>query len=160
MSKETKENKQPQFGVVKQFLKDISFECPNSNINVEESKVETEISVGLETKSVGKDHFEVCLMLNAKATYEEAIVYITEIKYAGVFIARNLPEEQLEMLLGIEAPQLLFPFARGLLMRVIAESGCAMPHIDPINFGHLYMQAKTQRAKSPEEQKKIEEKHV
>ncbi|MCP4354706.1 MAG: protein-export chaperone SecB [Proteobacteria bacterium] len=160
MSKETKKDNQPQFGIVKQFLKDISFECPNSNVNIDESKVATEISVGLETTQAGQDHFEVCLMLNAKATHEKDTVYITEIKYTGIFVAKDIPEEQLEMLLGIEAPQLLFPFARGLLMRVIAESGCNIPHIDPINFGHLYMQAKTQKPESPKEQKKIEEQHA
>lgn len=160
MTKNTEEKNLPQFGIVKQFLKDMSFECPNSNLNVDESKSETEISLGIETNKLDENHFEVCLLVNSKTGTKESLVSVAEIKYAGVFVAKNLPDEQLEMLLGIEAPQLLFPFARGVLMRVMSESGCKVPNIEPVNFAHLFMQAKQQQQEAPEEQKKIEDKNL
>ena len=157
MTKKSDQQAKPQFGLVKQFLRDISFESPNSNIEIDESKIGVEISIGLENKSLDKEHFEVCLHLNANAKNEEKTMFLAEIKYVGIFVAREIPEEQLEMLLGIEAPQLLFPFARAMLMNVIGESGCRVPNIEPINFGHIFLQAKNQKANAPEEQKKIEE---
>lgn len=150
-------SKSPQFGIVKQFLKDMSFECPASNLQISEADAKLEVSVGIQNKELDENHFEVSVYLNADAKHEDMQLFLGEVHYAGVFAAKDIPEEQLELLLGIEAPQLLFPFARGMLIRAIAESGCKVPQIEPVNFAHVFMKAKTQKPEAPEEQKKIEE---
>jgi len=69
-----------------------------------------------------------------------------EVAYAGVFLLKDIPDQQKGQLLGIEAPALLFPFARQILMGTIASSGFRAPSIEPINFHALYMQQQQQMA--------------
>ncbi|HAG53335.1 MAG TPA: protein-export chaperone SecB [Alphaproteobacteria bacterium] len=150
-------NENPQFAVVTQFLKDLSFECPKANVGIDEKDLELDIAVGLATKAVSEDVFEVSLKLTADAKLQEKTVFLADVSYAGQFIMKNIPEEQKEMLIGIEAPQLLFPFARRILMNVITDAGFRSPQIEPINFAHLFMQARTQKSEAPAEKKKIEQ---
>jgi preprotein translocase subunit SecB len=166
MKKMTKDNlngqktdTNPQFAVATQFLKDLSFECPNSNIGFEEKDMEIDVSVGLTTKAITEDLFEIILKLDAKAVAKEQTVFLADVSYAGRFIIRNIPEDQVEMLIGIEAPSLLYPFARRILMNAIVDAGFRSPQIEPINFAHLFMQAKQQNQPAPTAPKKLEEKH-
>lgn len=152
-------NQQPVFNLVGQYLKDLSFECPKPGNNVKEGQSNAEISVGLMTKKLDEHHFEVSLKLDATAKDESnETLFIAESNYCGVFILDNIAEEQAEFLLGVEAPQLLFPFARRILMTTITDAGFKSIFIDPINFGALFMQAKTQKPQPPAEKKKIEKK--
>ncbi len=152
-------SQQPHFAVVAQFLKDLSFECPKPNVGINEKDLEMNVEVGLSTKKIADDAYEVSLMLKGNAHIKNEVVFVAEVNYAGHFVMQNIPLEQLDMLIGIESPALLFPFARKILMNAISDAGFRSPMIEPINFAHLYMQAKTQKQQAPEEQKKIEEKH-
>lgn len=162
----TKENKndanvsnQSTFTMLTQYLKDLSFECPRSNLGVEEGSLNIDVSVGLSTRKLKDTSFEVSIKLYAEAKDKDNLVmFLSDVNYCGIFIIENIPEQQMEMLLGIEAPQLLFPFARRILMTTITDAGFKTPNIEPINFAALYMQAKTQKQKAPEEKKKIEKK--
>jgi protein-export chaperone SecB len=145
MSKEnlnTQENANPQFSVITQYLKDLSFECPKPTINLDEKAIKVDISVGLSTKEIEKDIYEISLKLNGEAKINDDVVFLADINYAGQFIMKNIPDEQKEMLIGIEVPNLLFPFARRILMTTITDSGLRTPQIEPINFAHLFMQAR------------------
>lgn len=148
----------PQFAVATQFLKDLSFECPGSNMGVDEKDLVIDVSVGLATKVLANDLFEISLKLDANAKKEDKTIFLADVNYAGRFVIKNIPEDQKEMLIGIEAPNLLYPFARRILMNLIIDAGFKSPQIDPINFAHLFMQAKQQKGQAPAEQKKIEDK--
>lgn len=156
--KNAQESGNPQFSVITQFLKDLSFECPKGSVGIDEKQMEMEVAVGLSTKLFAEDVYEVSLKLNGEAKIGEQTIFIAEVNYAGHFIMRNIPEEQQEMLIGIEAPNLLFPFARRILTNAIIDAGFRSPQIEPINFAHLFMQAKQQNAQAPAEKKKIEKK--
>lgn len=157
-NKNAQEKGNPQFAVVTQFLKDLSFECPNGSVGIDEKLMEMEVAVGLSTKQINEDLFEVSLKLDAETKIEDKTIFLANVNYAGHFIMKNIPAEQEEMLIGIEAPNLLFPFARRVLMNAIIDAGFRSPQIEPINFAHLFMQAKQQNGQAPVEKKKIEKK--
>tara|TARA_Y100001960_G_C14766091_1_gene877059 strand:+ start:1433 stop:1921 length:489 start_codon:yes stop_codon:yes gene_type:complete len=157
-NKNAQETGNPQFAVITQFLKDLSFECPRGSVGVDEKAMSMNVNVGISTSVVAEDVYEVVLKIAGDAKVNEETVFIADVSYAGHFIMRNIPEEQKDMLISIEAPNLLFPFARRILMSAIVDAGFRSPQIEPINFAHLYMQAKQQKGQAPEEQKKIEKK--
>lgn len=157
-NKNAQEAGNPQFAVAAQFLKDLSFECPNGSTGVDEKAMEMGVTVSLATKLVAEDLYEVSLKLTGEAKIEDAVIFLADVNYAGHFVMKNIPDEQKDMLVGIEAPNLLFPFARRILMNAIIDAGFRSPNIEPINFAHLYMQARQQNAQAPEEQKKIDKK--
>lgn len=156
--KNAQEKGNPQFAVITQFLKDLSFECPKGSVGVDEKAMELGVNVGLTTAKVAEEVYEVSLKLNGEAKAGDAIIFIAEVNYAGHFLMKNIPDEQKDMLIGIEAPNLLFPFARRILMNAIIDAGFRSPTIEPINFAHLYMQARQQKGQAPVENKKIEKK--
>jgi preprotein translocase subunit SecB len=166
MKKMTKDNlngqktdTNPQFAVATQFLKDLSFECPNSNIGFDEKDMQLDVAVALTTKAVADDLFEITLKLDAKALVKDKTIFLADVNYAGRFIIKNIPDDQVEMLIGIEAPSLLYPFARRILMNAIVDAGFRSPQIEPINFAHLFMQAKQHNQQAPKAPEKLEDMH-
>ena len=77
-------------------------------------------------------------MLRLEAKLEDKTAFIAELTYAGIFTVLNVPEEQLKMLLLIECPRLLFPFARAIMADAVRDGGFPQILIAPIDFAALY----------------------
>lgn len=130
-----------QIGIGVQYVRDFSFENPNApQIFAPSDKAPAiEIGVNLRTRPLddtGKH--EVLLMLRLQAKVEDKTAFIAEITYGGVFALPPLPEEQTKLLLLIECPRLLFPFARAILADAVRNGGFPQIIINPIDFGALY----------------------
>lgn len=137
----------PHLRVLAQYVKDLSFENPTAAAGRSADNppsIEMGIDVNAHPLSEG-EAFEVDLRIGAKATRGEEVMFITELVYSGVFQFVNVPKEDVEPLLLIECPRLLFPFSRRLLAEVTREGGYPPLLIDPIDFAALYRQQLRER---------------
>ena len=100
----------------------------------------------MQARRLDGERFEAELKLRVSATAEEKTVFLLELVYGGLFLIQNVPEEILQQVLLIEAPHLLFPFARRIVADAIRDGGMPPLMIEPIDFAALY------RAKAAEAQ--------
>jgi preprotein translocase subunit SecB len=127
--------------VLTQFIKDLSFENPGaltSSQNQETPEIELAIDVRVEPGSQKEPIFGVDLRLSAKAKRQDAVVFIIDLTYTGVFQLQSLDASDVEPVLLIECPRLLFPFARRIVAEVSRDGGHPPLMIDPIDFLGLY----------------------
>ena len=131
----------PHLRVLAQYVKDLSFENPTAAAGVRAGDAAPAIDMGIDVNArpmPDGDSYEVDLRIGAKAMRGEETMFITELVYSGVFQFVNVPAEDVEPLLLIECPRLLFPFSRRLLAEVTREGGYPPLLIDPIDFAALY----------------------
>lgn len=134
----------PSLRVLGQYVKDLSFENPgNVQVNTQPN-IDLGIDVGATPHVQGDGMYEVSLKLNAKAQAEDKVLFITELEYAGLFKLENVSETDLEPMLLIECPRLLFPFARRIIAELTREGGFPPLLIDPVDFVSLYKSQKAQ----------------
>ncbi len=131
----------PQVTILVQYAKDLSFENPNAPMSLQAGgQPKIEVNVAVNAKRAGDGVFEAELKITAKATAEdETTAFVVELVYAGLFGLSNVPEEALEPFLIIEAPRILFPFARRIIADATRDGGFPPLMLDPIDFGALYM---------------------
>ncbi len=130
----------PQVGILTQYTKDLSFENPGAPQSLQmEGQPRIEINVNVNARRAGDDVYEVELKIDAKAFNESAVAFVVELLYAGLFGLRNMPEESLEPFLVVEAPRILFPFARRIIADATRDGGFPPLLLEPIDFGSLYL---------------------
>ena len=132
--------------VLNQYIKDLSFENPGSRLN-EQPNVDLGIDVQAVPQNTDEGVYEVVLKLNARAGTKETALFIVELQYAGLFQVQAASPADVEALLLIECPRMLFPFARRVVSDVTAEGGFPPLRIDPVDFTALYRQQR-QRAQA------------
>ena len=138
----TQTPKPPPLTVRVQYLKDMSFENPGAPATlVPTAGPKVALSVDVNASEVKDKEYEIVLTLRAEAKREEDTVFLSEVQYAGVFgIGQEVAKEHVQLLLLIEAPRLLFPFARSILADSIREGGFPPLSIQPIDFLALFQQ--------------------
>ena len=120
-----------------QYVKDLSFENPGAPMSTA-IRPAIDLGVDLQARRLDQERFEVELKLRVSATAEERTMFLLELVYAGLFVIQNVPEEVLQQVLLIEAPHLLFPFARRIVADVIRDGGMPPLMVEPIDFAGLY----------------------
>lgn len=140
----------PEFRMQKMFIKDLSFENPNAPevyITPQQSEPKVELNLNLNHKKVDGDHFEVTLQVYAKvaAKDDDKTLFILEIEHSGIFLVKNIPEEHIEMVLGVDCPTLLFPFTRQIVSQVTVDGGFSPFLMEPVNFMALFQNAKAKK---------------
>ncbi len=131
---------QPQVSILTQYVKDLSFENPNAPASLQMAEApRIEINVNVNARRSGDDLYEVELKIEARATTGETTAFVVDLLYGGLFALRNLPEEALEPFLVVEAPRILFPFARRIVADATRDGGFPPLLLEPIDFGSLYM---------------------
>lgn len=123
-----------------QYLKDLSFESPRApQVFVSEGpQSQVGVNVRVDGRGVGENTYEITLHLEVAATAGDAQVFLLEMDYAGIFTVPQLLPEVLGPLLMIEAPRMLFPFARQIVSNTVAAGGFPPLLINPIDFADLY----------------------
>ena len=132
----------PALAINGQYIKDFSFEAPNTPevfnlLQTEMPNIQVDIDVQGEGK--GDNLFEVILKVRAEANVKNEGVYICELSYAG-FFSINVPQEHLGPVLMIECPLILFPFLRRVIADVTGDGGFAPLMLSPVDFAALYQQ--------------------
>ncbi len=138
-----KDNKNFQFIINTQYLKDLSFENPKApdSLKIFDSKPEIKIDIDINSKPLknhGDDIFEVDLMIKGSTTVKNEIMFLIEATYSGIFTIKNAPSDVLEKVLLIECPKFLFPFLRTIIANNTRDGGFPPLMITPIDFVGLY----------------------
>ena len=136
----------PSIRVLSQFIKDLSFENPGSSVQ-EQPNIELGIDVAATPRNAEENIYEVTLKLQARAGTKETALFLLEMDYSGHFQVSGFSPTDLEAVLLIECPRILFPFARRIIADISAEGGFPPLRIDPVDFAALY-NAQRQRAAS------------
>jgi protein-export chaperone SecB len=127
----------PRVQVIGQYIKDLSFENPGV-IGGQNTRPQIELNVDLQARQVEREHFEVELKLRVNAKSEDRALFLLELVYGGMFQLHNIPEEVRQQVLLIEAPHILFPFARRIVADVVRDGGMPPLMVEPIDFAALY----------------------
>lgn len=130
-----------QFMVQRIYVKDSSFEAPNSPACFQQ-QWEPELSLDLNTQSnqLEQHVYEVVLTVTATVKNQNAVAFLCEIKQAGIFTIQGAPGEQMDHLLGSFCPNILFPYAREAITSNVIRGSFPQLVLAPINFDALYMQ--------------------
>ena len=135
------EDTAPAIGLISQYVKDLSFENPNAPAVYQwQGAPQVDIQFNIAAEGVGENLFEVTLKIDVTSKADEGTAFVIELKYAGLFGVRNVPEDQLQPFFLAEAPRILFPFARRVLADAVRDGGFPPLLLDPIDFGALYLQ--------------------
>lgn len=141
------EDTAPQAGVLSQYVKDFSFENPNSPaIYQAQTAPAIDVQFNIGSGKVADDVYEVVLKIEVRAQAGEQVAFLVDLSYAGLFGLRNVPQEQLDAFLLGEAPRILFPFARRVLADAVRDGGFPPLMLEPIDFGGIYLQQRAQQA--------------
>ncbi len=132
----------PSLNVLAQYIKDLSFENPNSprSLQPREKAPDINININVNANPLSETDFEVELKLEASAGEGADAMFNVELIYGGVFRLQNIPEEAKGPAILIECPRLLFPFARQIVADSTRNGGFPPLMIDPIDFAALYQQ--------------------
>jgi preprotein translocase subunit SecB len=135
------QNAQPVFGIEKLYVKDLSIEVPNApEIFLEREQPQIEIQLNTGGRAVGEGVYEVVLTVTVTAKMAEKTVFLVEVGQAGIFRIQNVPEEQMEPLIAVACPNILFPYAREAVSDAVSRAGFQPIVLQPVNFEGMYMQ--------------------
>ena len=136
-----------------QYIKDFSFENPNApKVLIEDlGQPDVEINVSVAAKLIGNNQYEVVLNLGAKAVASEIPIFLVDLTYAGLVSPQGVAEDDINPLIMIEGPRLLFPFARALISNATRDGGFMPLNIQPVDFVAVYQHnLEGQSAAAPE----------
>ncbi len=135
------ENLQPVFQIQRVYLKDLSLEQPNSpGIFLEQEAPQIEVAVDVGAEQIAEGIFEATVTITVTAKIKDKIAFLVEGKQAGIFEARNIPEEQLDPLINIGCPSTIYPYLRANIADAITRAGFPPVHLTEINFEVFYQQ--------------------
>ncbi|MYN12995.1 protein-export chaperone SecB [Pusillimonas sp. TS35] len=142
----------PSFGLQRTYVKDLSLEMPNApQIFLEQETPTVEVSINVGGQRLADTVFEATVTATVTTRVDDKVLYLVEATQAGIFEAANIPAEQLDPLLGIVCPTMLYPYLRANIADAINRTSLPALHLTEVNFQALYEQRVAQLA---EEQKK------
>ncbi|WP_412481166.1 protein-export chaperone SecB [Azonexus sp. IMCC34839] len=143
---------QPIFGIEKLYVKDLSVEVPNApEIFLEQDAPQVEIQLNTSGRGVGEGVVEVVLTVTVTARVGEKTVFLVEVGQAGIFRMMNIPEDQMEGLVAVACPNILFPYAREAVSDAVVRAGFQPIVLQPVNFEQMYLQRLQQEQGGPTE---------
>jgi preprotein translocase subunit SecB len=149
MNEAAQENTQTIFNIDKIYVKDMSVEVPHApKIFLERENPQVDIRLHTQAGTVEEGQFEVVVMATVTAKLGEKVMFLIEVKQAGIFRIRNVPAEELEPILAVTCPNILFPYLREVVSDVAVRGGFAPVLLNPINFESLYQQQKLQQVQA------------
>ena len=138
---------QPQIMIQRVYLKDLSFESPNSPQSfTAEWKPEVSVDLNSQARQLNETSFEVVLRITITAKAEDKTVYLTEVQQAGLFHIANVPQESMGQVLGAFCPNILFPYAREAVDSLVQRGSFPALMLAPVNFDALFAQNMAQKA--------------
>ena len=140
-----------QLAIQKIYVKDFSFESPNSPaVFTEQLNPSVDVHFGNETKDLGDNNHEVVLTVTVTVKVEDRNIYLVEVAQAGIFTIAGFPEDHLAPILATACPNILFPYAREAISDVVTKGGFPQLLLSPVNFDMLYAQELQRRQQAGE----------
>jgi len=142
----------PQFAPQVIYLKDVSFESPMALRLPQDAPTPT-VTMNINTAAtpLNPELFEVVLTINVQASIQDKAVWLCEVKQAGAFAFRNIPDAELRRILGVFCPSYLLPFARQTISDLLTKGGFPAFLVPPVNFDSLFDQAMQQAAQQAQQ---------
>lgn len=133
------------FGIEKLYIKDASIEVPNApQIFTERTMPEINVELGNAAQQVDNGIFDVSIKVTVTAKIGDKTAFLVEVTQAGIFVVRNVPEENMGAILAVACPNILFPYAREAISDMVTRAGFMPVLLNPINFEALYLQQQAQ----------------
>ena len=140
-------NSQPVFSMDKIYVKDISLEVPHApQIFLERESPQIDVQLHSQATAIEAGVYEVAVTTTVTAKLADKVMFLIEAKQAGIFQVRNVPNEELEPILAVMCPNILFPYLREVVSDVSVRGGFSPVMLNPVNFEALYQQQKQQLA--------------
>lgn len=149
----TETNNHPHIAVQAQYIKDFSFENPRApeSLAAINKAPQIDLSLDLNIQSLPEEnYYEVEIAIHAKASANDKVLFLVDLKYAGIFHLINIKAEQVQMLLSVHCPSMIFPYARKIIADVTQDGGFQPLMIDPVDFGLLYSKKMMEEANHDE----------
>jgi preprotein translocase subunit SecB len=134
---------QPSFGIQKLYVKDLSLEIPHApGIFLEREAPQIDMQLHSQANPIEDGMFEVTVTVTVTATLAEKdkVMFLIEVKQAGIFQVLNLSQEEMGPILGAACPNILYPYVREVVSDISVRAGFAPVQLNPINFEALYQQ--------------------
>jgi preprotein translocase subunit SecB len=152
------EPQQPSFQIEKIYVKDMSLELPNApQVFAQQVQPQVEVQLASEAGQMAEGLYEVSVSATVTARAGERTLFLAEAVQAGIFSVRNVPEDEMQPLLAIGCPNILFPYLRETISDMIARGGFPPVLLQPVSFEAIYLQRmQEQSQQSPDAGPKIE----
>ena len=135
------EQQEPIFSIEKVYAKDISLEIPNApQVFLERENPGIEMQLQTEAANIEEGLYEVVVTVTVTAKLAEKTMFLVEVAQAGIFQLRNLPTDNIEPILGVACPNIVFPYLRETVSDLITRAGFPPVLLAPINFEAMYAQ--------------------
>lgn len=140
------DNTNPVFQIQRVYLKDLSLEQPNSpQILLEQAQPQVDINLGLAAAPVADGIYEVTVTATVTTTVGDKTLFLVEAKQAGIFEIRNVPDDQLQPIIGIACPQIIYPYLRAMVSDICTRAGFPPVVLAEVNFQAMF-EAQQQQA--------------
>ena len=150
MSDQNAQELQATFNIQRIYLKDMSLEQPNSPaIFLEQDGPSIEVQIDVGNQKLADDIYEATVTVTITAKIRDKIAFLVEGKQGGIFEVRNVPEDQIEPLLGIACPNIIYPYLRANIADMVTRGGFPPIHLTEINFEVFYQKRKQVLAQAP-----------
>ena len=137
----------PVFQIQRIYLKDLSLEQPNSpQILLEQSQPQVDINLGMAANPVTDGIFEVTVTATVTTKVNDKVLFLVEAKQAGIFEIRNVPDEQMQGLISIVCPQMIYPYLRAIVSDVCTRAGFPPILLTEVNFQAMFEAQQAQAA--------------
>ncbi len=141
------DNTTPVFQIQRVYLKDLSLEQPNSpQILLEQAQPQVDINLALAANPVTDGIYEVSVTATVTTTVADKTLFLVEAKQAGIFEIRNIPDDQLQPIIGIACPQIIYPYLRAIVSDVCTRAGFPPVVLAEVNFQAMYEAQQQQQA--------------
>ena len=138
----------PVFQIQRIYLKDLSLEQPNSpQILLEQGQPAVEINLTLGAEPIADGMFEVTVMATVTTKVNDKTLFLVEAKQGGIFEIRNIPEDQLQPIIGIACPGIIYPYLRAIVSDVCTRAGFPPVTLSEVNFQAMFEAQQQQQAK-------------
>ena len=131
---------EPQVSIVAQYVKDLSVENPSApQVFQWQAQPSLDVQFSLNADKIADEVHEVSLKIEVSARSDNGVHFVIDLTYSGLFAIRGVPDEAIPPFLLIEAPRLLFPFARQIVAEAVTNTGFPPFLLEPIDFASIYM---------------------
>jgi len=145
------QQQQPVFAIEKIYLRDLSLEIPAApQVFAEREAPLIDVNIHNSAKAIDQGVYEVVLTATVTAKHKERTAFLVEVAQGGIFQIRNIPERDLDPVLAIACPNILFPYVREAVSSVIARAGFPPFQLNHLSFEALYQQHLMQQQQKPQ----------
>ncbi|MBI5659704.1 MAG: protein-export chaperone SecB [Nitrosomonadales bacterium] len=149
MTETAQKNDQPVFNIEKLYVRDLSLEIPHApRIFLERENPQVDMKLNTQTETIEDDVYEVAITATVTTKIGEKVMFLIEAKQAGIFRLSNLPGEDVEPVLAVLCPNILFPYLRETVSNTAVRAGFAPVLLSPVNFDMIYQQHKQEQAQA------------